>query len=188
MELLGKRIKLELLTEAHKEELYKAAQHQVIWTYNRSKAFGDQFYNWFTSALLDSSNKQQQPFVVRRLSDQTVLGSTRFYDINRENARLAIGYTWFIPNVWGTFVNPESKYLLLQHAFEDLHVNRVEFMTDARNARSRAAIKKLGAKEEGMMRYHMVLENGLLRDTVFFSIIKPEWPEVKNRLLERIKD
>ena len=105
-----------------------------------------------------------------------------YYHIDRGHRRLCIGYTWLIPEVWGTYVNSECKYLLLKHAFEDLNINRVEFMADARNYRSRAALKKLGAREEGILRQHMILENGYVRDTVVFSIIKSEWPEIKMAL------
>lgn len=119
------------------------------------------------------------PFVVRRVVDGEIIGSTRYYNISQEHHRLTIGYTWYIVDVWGTVVNPECKYLLLRHAFETLHINRVELLTDVRNLRSRAAIKKLGAIEEGILRWHMIVEDGRIRDTVVHSIIKSEWPPVK---------
>jgi RimJ/RimL family protein N-acetyltransferase len=186
--LSGERIQLEPLNHHHKSDLYNAAQDSRIWMYNGSKAYGDNFYKWFDKAMENQRGGLQCPFVVRCKADQRILGSTRFYDINREHYRLTIGYTWYVPEVWGTFVNPECKRLLLEHAFENLKVNRVEFVTDARNSRSRAAIKKLGAHEEGILRRHMILEDGYVRDTVVFSIIQAEWLAVKTKLSERLKN
>jgi len=105
-----------------------------------------------------------------------------------DNKKLTIGYTWYISEMRGTAINLECKLLLLTHAFENLNVNRVEFSTDARNLRSRAAIKKLGAQEEGILRQHMVVQNNHIRDTVIFSIIKSEWPNVKEGLLLRLNN
>lgn len=184
--LLGTHIQLEPIHPSHKNELYKAAQDENIWTFNGSKAFGNQFDPWFVKALNSLENRSHLPFVVRRLSDNQIIGSTRLYDIHLDHHRLTIGYTWYIRNVWGTYVNPECKLLLLKYAFEELGVNRVQLATDFRNVRSRSAIKKLGAVEEGILRQHMILENGFIRDTVVFSIIKSEWPEIQNTLNQRI--
>jgi RimJ/RimL family protein N-acetyltransferase len=181
--LRGSTIQLEPLNETHKNELYNAAQDETIWTYNSSKALGERFYRWFDKAISTSTHL---PFIVRRLSDTKMIGSTRYYDINPENRRLSLGYTWYIPEVWGTPVNPECKFLLLKYAFEDGQVNRVEFAIDARNSRSRAAIKKLGAIEEGVLRQHIILEDGFIRDTVIFSIIQSDWPQVKSTLQSRL--
>lgn len=181
--LLGSLVQLEPLNESHKNELYNAAQDESIWTYNSSKAFGDGFYRWFNKAITASTHL---PFIVRRISDKKIIGSTRYYDINPEHHRLTIGYTWYIPEVWGTYVNPECKLLLLKFSFEDAKANRVEFVTDSRNSRSRAAIKKLGAIEEGVLRHHMILEDGFIRDTVIFSITKLDWPQVKSTLQSRL--
>lgn len=181
--LLGSLVQLEPLNESHKNELYNAAQDESIWTYNSSKAFGEGFYRWFNKAITASTHL---PFIVRRITDKRIIGSTRYYDINPEHHRLTIGYTWYIPETWGTYVNPECKLLLLKFAFEDAKANRVEFVTDSRNSRSRAAIKKLGAVEEGVLRHHMILEDGFIRDTVIFSITKLDWPQVKSTLQSRL--
>lgn len=185
--LKGHRIQLEPLATSHRDELYALAQDESIWTYNSSKAYGDRFNQWFEKALTSFKEGQHLPFAVRRLSDQMLVGSTRYYDINPANRRLTIGYTWYIPEVWGSHVNPECKYLLLKNAFEELHFNRVEFVTDARNLRSRAAIIKIGATEEGLLRQHMLLEDGTLRDTVVFSITQSEWPAIKSNLESRLR-
>ena len=106
-ELIGSLIKLEPLNESHRDELYNAAQDEAIWTYNSSKAFGEGFYRWFNKAISISTHLS---FIVRRISDKKLIGSTRYYDINSDNHRLTIGYTWYIPEVWGTYVNPECKF------------------------------------------------------------------------------
>lgn len=186
--LKGNWVQLEPLNDSHRDDLYAVAQDESIWTYNSSKAFGDRFYRWFDKAVKCLQAEQHLPFVVRRISDKKLIGSTRYYDINSENHRLTIGYTWYIPEVWGSCVNPECKYLLLKYAFEELQANRVEFVTDSRNSRSRAAIKKIGATEEGILRHHMILEDGFIRDTVIFSITKPEWPTIKLNLENRLKN
>jgi N-acetyltransferase len=124
---------------------------------------------------------------VRTLLDNKIVGSTRFYEIHPDHQRLAIGYTWYTPNVWGTTVNPECKLLLLRYAFDILRANRIEFFIDARNDRSRAAIQKLGATQEGILRKHIVLDDHFVRDTVVYSILKDEWPTVLSNLEKRLK-
>lgn len=115
-----------------------------------------------------------------------VAGSTSFLAIDRANRRAEIGATWLAPPWQRTALNTEAKYLMLRHAFETAGLNRVELKTDARNARSRAAIARIGATEEGTFRRHMVMPDGALRDTVWFSVIAEEWPEVRKRLDERL--
>ena len=183
--LQGQYIRLEPLHSSHKEPLRIAAQNPLMCEFIGTSLLGDTFNDWFDKAMRDFS-LASVPFVVRRLFDNQLIGSTRYYDIALEHARLSIGYTWYVPEVWGSFVNPETKLLLLQYAFETLYVNRVQLKTDMRNARSRAAIKKLGATEEGILRQHMILEDGFVRDTVIFSIIKPEWPYIKAGLQKRL--
>ena len=184
--LTGAHIQLEPLNELHRDELYNAAQDETIWAYN--SAYGDRFYRWFDKAYSALQQQQQIPFIVRRLSDKKIIGSTRYYDINPEHHRLTIGYTWYVRDVWGTYVNPECKFLLLKFAFEDSEINRVEFAIDSRNVRSRAAVKKIGATEEGILRHHMILDDGFIRDTVIFSIVKPDWPQIKSTLQSRLEE
>lgn len=185
--LSGNWIDLEPFSENHKEDLRVVAQDEQIWSHSSSKAFGHHFDEWFEKAIQGLHNGKALPYIVRHKADNKILGSTRYYDIVTEHMRLSIGYTWYVPNVWGSFVNPECKFLLLQQAFDTLHVNRVELFTDVRNTRSRSAIKKLGAMEEGILRQHMILEDGYIRDTAVFSIIKTEWPQAKKKLQERLK-
>ena len=126
------------------------------------------------------------PFAVVRRSDNAVIGSTRYLNITPADRRLEIGSTWYVVGAWGTAVNPECKLLLLSHAFETLGANRVELRTDRLNERSQAAILKLGAIREGVLRRHMKVHGGRMRDTVVFAIISPEWPRVKARLRARL--
>ncbi|MBA3660938.1 MAG: GNAT family N-acetyltransferase [Gammaproteobacteria bacterium] len=185
--LKGTWVQLEPLNVSHKKELYTAAQDESIWTYTSSKAFGERFNAWFDNAVNALQSLEHLPFIVRRLADHKIIGSTRYYDINAQHHRIMVGYTWYVPEVWGTYVNPECKLLMLKFAFDDLLVNRVEFATDSRNTRSRSAIKKLGAIEEGILRYHTILEDGYIRDTVMFSVVKPDWPQIKSNLQLRLK-
>lgn len=179
--LTGKYIQLEALQASHYEVLKKLSQDERISTY--SPALKLKFEAWFKKAL---QNENQLSFIVKQILNNEIVGSTRFYDIHQDHQRLTIGYTWYIPEVWGTVVNLESKKLLFEYAFNVLHMNRIEFFIDARNLRSRNAVNKLGATEEGVLREHIHLEDGYIRDTVVYSILKKEWPELSLVLDERI--
>lgn len=187
--LVGKYIDLEPLTNLHKEDLRIASKNNPsIWTYFPIgfNGMGDDFNQWFDRTLNHYARNEHWPFAVRRKSNQQIIGTTRFYDIVLEHFRLAIGSSWYIKEEQGTLVNPESRFLMLSYAFESLKVNRVELITDPLNLNSRAAMKILGAVEEGVIRSHMIYKNGYVRDSVLFSIIKKEWPEVKKRLQSRL--
>lgn len=185
--LLGRFVDLELLDEVHREDLRIIAQDESIWTYFPYDASGNNFDAWFDKASKHTSERQQIAFAVRCKKNHTVVGSTRCYDISLKNRRLAIGHTWYSKEVRGTSVNPETKLLLLTYVFETLDINRVEFFADARNLRSLAALKKLGAYEEGILRQHLILEkDGYIRDSAVFSILKSEWHKIKQKLLHRL--
>jgi ribosomal-protein-alanine N-acetyltransferase len=113
-------------------------------------------------------------------------GSSSFFDVREEHLGIEIGHTWISKGFRGTFVNPEMKFLMLRHAFEDLGAIRVQLKTDARNEQSQAAMRKLGLTFEGVLRKHIVMPDGFIRDTVMFSVIDTEWPEVKAKLIERL--
>lgn len=184
IKLIGSTIQLEPLDSEHHAILKQLSQNEKISTY--SPALRYKFDSWFNKALNIFPEHPQLSFVVRTLVDQKIIGSTRFYEINLAHRRLSIGYTWFVPEVWGTKINAECKLLLFRHAFDTLGMNRIEFSIDARNERSRAAVKKLGATEEGILRQHIVLDDGYVRDTVVYSILKTEWPRVFVMLNERL--
>ncbi len=184
--LKGSIIYLEPITETHRNDLFEAAQNELIWTYSATKGLGDNFHRWFDKAILKALEGSQLPFVVRRLKDQGIIGSTRLYDIDLKQRRSSIGYTWYIPEVWGSSVNVECKFLMLNHAFENLKLHRIEFFTDVRNLHARSSLQKLGAVEEGVLRHHMILEDGFVRDTAVLSIIKPDWPLIKSKLEQHL--
>ena len=119
------------------------------------------------------------PFATIDRRTGNAIGSTRYMNIVPEHKRLEIGWTWISPAWQRSAINTEAKYLMMRHAFEQMGCNRVELKTNALNARSRAAILRIGAREEGTLRSHMINRDGTLRDTVYFSVIAPEWPEVK---------
>jgi N-acetyltransferase len=184
--LTGRWVRLEPLGELHREALRAAAADEQIWVHTLIVARGPEFNRWFDDTLAQRSAGRQFPFAVRRLADQAVVGSTSYLDPIPRHRRVEIGSTWYTPDVWGTPVNPECKLLLLAHAFDVLGVNRVSFCTDVRNTRSQAAIAKLGAVKEGVMRSHMVTQGGRIRDSVLYSIVLEDWPEVKARLTTRL--
>lgn len=186
MILSGEHIQLEPIEQQHRNELQIAANHEQIWRYMPQKATNDLFNPWFDECLEKMSSGEQITYAVRCKKENRIQGATAFYDIQPENKRLTLGYSWYIPEVWGTKINPESKLLMLTQAFESWEINRVEIGTDARNTHSYNAIKKLGATEEGILRQHMILHDQVTTDTIVFSILLSEWPVVKTRLIQRL--
>jgi len=120
------------------------------------------------------------------LSDGVLVGSTRYLNIEAAHARVEIGHTWYAPSVWAGVVNPACKFALMRYGFETLGLNRIELKTDIRNTRSQGAIARLGATREGVFRAHMIRPDGSLRDTVYFSVIRDEWPAVGEGLRARL--
>lgn len=183
--LEGRFVRLEPLEEHHRELVRPAAQHPEIFEITTS-ALGALFDPYIDNALRRTASGHELAFVVLHKAHGRPVGMTRYLNIEEAHKRLEIGSTWYEPSVWAGVVNPECKLLLLQHAFEQLKFNRVEFKTDLRNARSQAAIRKLGAKQEGVLRKHMVVANGYVRDSVLFSIVSDEWPAAKAGLEQRL--
>lgn len=185
--LRGTHVALEPLAMGHVPELLEAAQSDEIWRWTiddpRTPATME---DYVTRALAARDAGQALPFAVRHLASDAVIGCTRYHAISRADLGLEIGFTWYAPAFWRTAVNTECKYLLLTHAFERLGCIRVELKTDARNARSRAAILRLGAVEEGTLRSKVIMRDGHRRDSVYFSILDHEWPAVRRRLRERL--
>ena len=181
----GRFVRLEPIEERHRELVRPAAQHPEIFTVTTS-AYGALFDPYFDNALQRSDGDKELAFAVFHKEQQRHVGMTRYLCIEAQHRKLEIGSTWYEPSVWAGKVNPECKLLLMRHAFEGLKFNRVELKTDARNVRSRAAILKLGAKQEGIFRKHMVLADGFVRDSVWFSVLDDEWPAVKAGLEKRL--
>jgi RimJ/RimL family protein N-acetyltransferase len=186
--LSGRWVRLEPLDELHREPLRRAADDARIWQHTVMVARGAAFDRWFDAALARRDAGTELPFAVRALADGDgeLVGSTRYLDPVAHHRRLEIGSTWYHPRAWGSAINPECKYLLLAHAFEVMRANRVELCTDVRNVRSQAAIEKLGAVREGVLRSHMIVQEGRVRDSVLFSIIAAEWPATKATLEARL--
>jgi RimJ/RimL family protein N-acetyltransferase len=184
--LIAGPVRLEPLDEAHRATLALAADHEQIWEHMPSRAAGRGFDAWFDRSLELALSGREAVWAVRTTADGALVGSTRYLAIEPEHRRLEIGHTWYAPQVWGRRVNPACKLALLRYAFETLGCNRVELKTDHRNLRSRTAIAKLGATREGVFRAHMVRRDGSLRDSVYFSIIRDEWPAVRERLTSRL--
>jgi N-acetyltransferase len=181
--LEGQHVRLEPLSPAHEESLIAAAGDGELWNYTvtivPSRAT---MSSYIASTLNAQAQGRELPFVIIRKSSGQVVGSTRVFHIEPDHRRVEIGYTWLAKGAQRTAVNTEAKLLLLTHAFERLRCIRVEFVTDVLNQQSRTAILRLGAKQEGVLRNHMVMPGGRYRDSVCFSIIEAEWPEVKAKL------
>lgn len=146
----------------------------------------EDFQHWMDKALAEQERGESLIFATVERSSGRLVGSTRFMNIDRANRRVEIGSTWIVPQWQRTAINTEAKYLMLRHAFEAWECIRVELKTDALNQKSRNAILRIGAKEEGTFRRHLVTWTGRVRDSIYFSILDDEWPAVKAGLEERL--
>ncbi len=155
------------------------------WNGMVSAAYGDLFGGWWAAALKAMASGSRIAFAVRRISDGAVVGTTSLYEIKPEHRRCEIGSTFYRPDARGGLVNPACKRLLLDYAFSNGAV-RVEIITDALNAVSAAAIRKLGARDEGVLKKHKITWTGRVRDTVQFAVLDEDWPEVRVRLEARL--
>jgi RimJ/RimL family protein N-acetyltransferase len=182
--LTGRIVRLEPLSEDHVPGLTQAGQDEEIWRFMRYGYVHTeaQMREWVDSLLRLRDAGTDLPFTVIHQESGEIAGATRFLEIHREHRGLEIGGTWYAPHFQRTLVNTECKYLLLRHAFETLGCIRVQFKTDLRNERSQRAIERLGAVREGLLRNHMILPDGTVRHSVYYSIIDTEWPTVKERL------
>jgi RimJ/RimL family protein N-acetyltransferase len=184
--LQGAHVRLEPLTEAHYPGMKHAADDASIWEFTIALGHRPHFDAWWRQSILGQRDHSRVPFAVISQIDDEILGSTSFLNLALDDDRLEIGNTWYARRYWATQVNPECKLLLLAFAFEELSARRVEFCVDAINQRSRAAVAKLGAVQEGILRSHRLTQTGRIRDTVYYSILKNEWPAAKERLVGRL--
>jgi RimJ/RimL family protein N-acetyltransferase len=184
----GRLVVLEPLDDEHAEALFDVAQAQGIFTWFPADPSGslDDMRRTVAAALVAAKEGKEVPFAILDARSGEPVGSTRFLEIRLEHLRVEIGWTWLTPRVWQTGMNVEAKLILLGHAFERVGVRRVEFKTDARNARSRGALSALGAQFEGIFRKHMVVRDGLPRDSAYFSVIDDDWGALKPRLQGRV--
>jgi len=187
--LQGSLVTLEQLQPSHREPLRSAAKDDdAIWTYfpKNFNGAGAHFDEWFDWTMEQLQSGRHHPFAVRRKSDERIIGTTRYYDIVSDHKRLAIGSTWYSKEVRGSIINSEVRLLTLHYAFETLGMNRIEMITDPRNVNSRAAMRILGATQEGIMRSHLIYRDGRIRDSILFSIIRSDWPAVEAGLRIRL--
>jgi RimJ/RimL family protein N-acetyltransferase len=181
--LEGKHVRLESMRLEHVAALWRVGAYEEIWRYMPYTIRSEDDMRSFIEAEL---RKQQAGLTLRFATiakpSQQPVGSTSYLNIDRQHRRLEIGGTWITPSWQRSAVNTEAKYLQLSHAFETLGCIRVEFKTDSLNIKSRQALARIGAVEEGTFRNHMVMPDGRLRHSVYFSIIDSEWPAVKAHL------
>jgi len=181
--LEGRWVRLVPLSDDHAGDLFTAGRDAEIWRYMPLKAFASvEDARAFIGEALGAPS--QAAFAIVEKASGKAVGSTRYFDIRSEHRGLEIGWTWIGLAHQRTPVNTECKRLLLGHAFEKLGMLRVQLKTDARNERSQRAIERIGAVKEGVLRAHMVMPDGFLRDSVMYSITAAEWPVVRKRLVE----
>ena len=187
--LEGAHVRLEPLRPEHAPLLWEIAQQHLHylfqWIPYRLESLAD--FQEFNRHVLDEQGRGLSlPFATFERNSGQIAGTTRFMNMDLANRKVEIGSTWIAPQWQRTAVNTEAKYLMLSHAFEAWKCLRVELKTDSLNHRSRTAILRLGAKEEGTLRKHMLTWNGRQRDSVYFSILDTEWPAVKTRLQSKL--
>lgn len=186
--LNGEFIRLEPLKSEHLDGLCPIGLDEEIWRWSPQKVkTRGQMKSYIEAALTERKQGVSLPFAVIEKKSNQIAGSTRFGSIDTKNRRVEIGWTWIGRDWQRTFVNTEAKLLMLRHAFEVWDCIRVEFKTDALNERSRNAILRLGAKQEGILRSHMITDTGRFRDSVYFSILDSEWLEVEKNLRSKLK-
>ena len=182
--LTGNQVRLEPMELGHAADLYAVGAEDSIWRYAARPALRSvaDAEGWIRACLEESAAGTRVTFAVIHRETGKAAGSTAYIDIVREHRTLEIGMTWYGTAWQRTGVNTECKYLLLRHAFEELSARRVSLKSDSRNGRSRRAILRLGAVEEGTLRNHRIARDGVDRHTVYYSVIESEWPAVKERL------
>jgi RimJ/RimL family protein N-acetyltransferase len=185
--LEGRYVRLEPLTQEHVQALSAVGLDADLWRWIPVPVrTPEERAAYVETALREQASGTALPFAQVEKTSGRVIGSTRYGNIERVHHRLEIGWTWVGRDWQRTAVNSEAKYLLLRHAFETLGCMRVELKTDSLNEPSRAAIQRIGAREEGTFRNHMITASGRIRHTVYYSIVDAEWPQVKSRLESRL--
>ena len=186
--LEGSHVRLEPLSESHHAGLCAIGLDPELWKWIPFQVLdSDAMMRYIRTALAEQERGVSLPFATIEKASGKVIGSTRYLNIDMPNKRVEIGSTWIGAPWQRTSINTEAKYLMMRQAFETLGCNRVEWKTDSLNSKSRDAISRLGAKQEGIFRRHMVTWSGRLRDTVYFSVIAPEWPEIKANLEAKLR-
>ncbi len=184
--LQGKFVTLEALESRHIPELENAVKEGELWKlWYATVPRPDEMAEYVLSAI-ERAQYGEVAFAIRDVASQLVVGTTRYYNVDGRNRRAMIGYTWLSAAARRTPINTESKFLLLSKLFETHSAIAVEFRTHFFNSASRAAIERLGAKQDGILRNHQIMQDGSYRDTVVYSIVAAEWPAVKMNLLSKL--
>ena len=185
--LVGKRVKLIPLVMDHAEELWESAGNEDLWTHYtfRKMESLEKFKEFLQGSLAEAESGKGFTFTIIDKASGKMKGGTSFLDIQPASRSLEIGRTWLAKELHGTGLNAECKYLLLRYCFEELKLIRVFFKTDSNNIRSQKAMEKIGAKFEGILRNHMIREDGTFRHSAYYSIIEGEWEEVREILSEQ---
>ena len=187
MILAGTHVRLEPLASEHAAPLLAAAADGELWNLTVTVVPSPATIgNYLGAAFKARDAGRELPFVIRARASGRIVGTTRYRNIELAHRRVEIGSTWLAASAQRTAINTEAKLLLLTHAFETLGCIRVEFVTDVLNTRSRAAIERLGAKQEGILRAHLLMPDGRIRDSVYFSFLAAEWPAARTRLAARL--
>ncbi len=185
--LEGDHVRLVTLSMDHWGQLCEVGLDPELWKWTTTQVqTPEDMRSYIETALKSQAEGTALPFAIVDKRLGRAIGSTRYGNIDRANRRVEIGWTWVAPAFQRTAVNTEAKYLLLKHAFEKLGCIRVEFKTDSLNEKSRRALARIGAKEEGMLRNHMITYSGRFRHSLYFSVIESEWPQVKAGLEEKL--
>lgn len=187
LKLEGSLVLLESLADRHFKELLEIGKDARIWeNLPIDGTDPNKLQTELRNALLHRANNTQYPFAIIDKSTGMIIGSTRLMDLFPEHQKLEIGWTWYTPEVWGKGHNLDCKFVLLSYCFELLKLNRVQLKTRDTNRRSQAAIQKIGGVFEGILRKDRIMQDGHVRDTVVFSIIRDEWPEAKIELSHKL--
>jgi RimJ/RimL family protein N-acetyltransferase len=187
LDLIGTHVRLRVMRDDDASALVRAAADGELWTLKITVVPSEDTVAAYMKTALDGAKAGTViPYVVENAATGVPIGSTRFWKLDRANRTVEIGHTWISASCQRTAVNTEMKLLMLTYAFETLGCVRVQFQTDELNAKSRAAIARLGAKEEGILRNERIMPDGRVRNTVMFSILDNEWPEIKSKLLARL--
>ncbi len=179
-------VRLEPLEERHREPLREAGDDPDLWRFANVNLDNDNFDAWMEHRFVEMARAGDMTWTVFDKASGSHVGSTSFLALVPAHRRVEIGWTWYAKRVWAGAVNPSCKRMLMAHGFETLGLNRIELKADARNTRSCKAMERFGAQFEGVHRSHMVRPDGRLRDTAWFSVIREEWPAVRNGLDARL--
>jgi RimJ/RimL family protein N-acetyltransferase len=186
--LYGKRVRLELMRSEHLAALTAAGAYEELWKWTSTYAHTPESMRaYMEEALAALRDRKALPFVTIDRATGKIIGSTRFANFDHANRRVEIGWTWITPAFQRTHVNTEAKYLMLSHAFDKWGCARVELKTDVLNEKSRNAMLRMGAKEEGILRKHVLAHGGRWRDTIYYSVLDTEWPAVRSFLFECVE-